>query len=461
MCYTDAPDDEDIADLDPRWAEEGQVRCRHFNAKHRCIHGNKCNFAHVNPTLGKDLLTEKYEANAKFDPNQVRYHEIKDKIPLRGFPWYNAAYVDPDTNTIYYAEDFDTKQRDTLRKGLHFFQSKEEACSAVERVFQIAKAEENHRLAKLEPKDSCINWADDGKRRCKYFAMDHWCKNGVSCPYAHVCPPLKASLKDTDGVAVNNLDTKKIEYREQKDSEGFTWFTAAYTALSGIIYYAEDKRERNEQLYYFLTKAAAKSALERVVSTANKAIFLPAKRAKCNNTSVDDRSDEKNIEKKPPNIRKELPKGNKLPGNLDPNFGMKWAEDGRERCRFFCNGQFCRNGHNCRYAHVCPPIGITLKEPYQRYSGHFHRSNIRSKKVTCDKGLTWYTGAYIDPETKIIYYSETHIPSYNRNGVALYASKEVLEIELKRVYFHAKMRESHNNFQIPFNKRGVMFNVDY
>ena len=103
--------------------------------------GNKCKYSHVFPTLGNNIiLTEKYKKVAKFDPNQVQYKESRD---FRMFPWYNAAYMEPSTNTIYYAEDIDTKERQTVRNGIHFFQSKEEACSAVERVFQIAKAEEN------------------------------------------------------------------------------------------------------------------------------------------------------------------------------------------------------------------------------------------------------------------------------------------------------------------------------
>ena len=130
-------EDRPVSRLDKYWflpqTGLGREACRNFQPASRvvCKFKSRCNYAHVQPPLGEDVL-QSYSGPIEALSRQHFTFE------LGGGELITAAYRDPKTNIYYVAEGGRVTQRDET-SGVHWYASNADAMRAVEVVYAASQ----------------------------------------------------------------------------------------------------------------------------------------------------------------------------------------------------------------------------------------------------------------------------------------------------------------------------------
>ena len=130
-------EDRPVSRLDKYWflpqTGLGREACRNFQSASRvvCKFKSRCNYAHVQPPLGEDVL-QSYSGPIEALSRQHFTFE------LGGGELITAAYRDPKTNIYYVAEGGRVTQRDET-SGVHWYASNADAMRAVEVVYAASQ----------------------------------------------------------------------------------------------------------------------------------------------------------------------------------------------------------------------------------------------------------------------------------------------------------------------------------
>jgi len=131
----------------------------------------------------------------------------------------------------------------------------------------------------------------------------------------------------------------------------------------------------------------------------------------------------------------------------------EWVDNKFQRCPFFDSKQLCRWGHSCNRAHVRPRIGKLMHDEAQltqilnskvtRIRISFQ--NFYTKSLPNENGKLWFTAAYVDPETNVIYKSENKEGVESDEGVFWYKNEHMAKTAAKHTYLISKYLESKND----------------
>lgn len=129
--------------------------------------------------------------------------------------------------------------------------------------------------------------------------------------------------------------------------------------------------------------------------------------------------------------------------------GILWPKDlmGKhlKRCEDFDMGG-CKRGSRCRKVHINPSLGMRLKELDQ--NTHWAKdpilgvplSSIMIEEVE-EQGKLWYTAAYEDPGTGIIYHAEHLQKEHKCQGICWFLSDHEAYKSLRKVLYLSPRRK--------------------
>ena len=125
--------------------------------------------------------------------------------------------------------------------------------------------------------------------------------------------------------------------------------------------------------------------------------------------------------------------------------GILWPRDlmGKhlKRCEDFDLNQ-CKRGSRCRKVHVYPSLGNRLNKVDQNPDWYKHPllnvppSSVMIEEVE-EKGKMWYTAAYEDPVTRIIYHAEHSKKEHQCQGICWFLSDHEAYSSLRKVIYLA------------------------
>ena len=143
--------------------------------------------------------------------------------------------------------------------------------------------------------------------------------------------------------------------------------------------------------------------------------------------------------------------------HLPKLYSVDWVPGHMIRCKQFNRLGGCLNGPSCLSAHIHAPMGIELDNSLWvdhavvGYNGNLWSvQNIHIKTEMSPTHKKWYTAAYIDPRTNVIYYSERGTNArLSDQGIYWYPNEGNAVISTKRVLLHALQVSCPNRLSEP------------
>lgn len=168
-----------------------------------------------------------------------------------------------------------------------------------------------------------------------------------------------------------------------------------------------------------------------------------------------------------PGVDQGSPNKSSLPALESPY----WVDDKHQRCSYFGSSTACRYGKNCKMAHINPRLGDKIHDTQlmnkilneKVYYIPISLKNFRVIRRSNKEGIMWFSAAYVDPETSVIYKAENKDGLECEVGEFWYENEHAAQTAAKHVYLlakyfdgqlHNEKKRKHFSADTPFdNKR--------
>ena len=296
------------------------------------------------------------------------------------------------------------------------------------------------------------NWYPGKSERCKFFTKKTGCRHGKDCIYAHVHSSVEPILSDPSfAPPVNELEeiapNNHVRVKACSNSNGETYFTAAFShPKDGIIFYADRgilSYGSESGVYWYTDQRSAILAAQRAVYAAVG--------PKCPTFSQKEWLP-------PPHITLGLEArriGNQpaQPQGIDTK-SLPWLPSVdwfRKRCPRYNKADGCPHGSNCTSVHVHSGIGQELDEEHitkattEETRTSIAEQKIQTKNATDVYGRTWYTAAYFNSHSNILFHAERGNGYHqSQQGLYWYQKESDAKTAVRKVYIATKIIEEKN-----------------